>query len=162
MLCCRNHHSCTARGVEELGGTAPTSPSELTAGGVKEASAGSSPRAPQQPHQPQKSPGLILGGTQEAAPSSPVEPSTAGIPASLKNPFCQKSKPLTTILFYSAPVMKPQNLRREREKKKEDTPGAHLLLQSQPSSLPSSRVSVSAVQQKGLICHPFGSLWPWG
>lgn len=114
------------------------------------------------PHRPQKSPGLILGGTQEAALFSPMEPNVAGIPAFLKNPFCQKSKPLTMVLFYSATVMKPQKLRREREKKKEDLADVHLLLQSQPSGLPSSQVSVSPVQQKGLLCHPFGSLWPWG
>lgn len=67
------------------------------------------------PHQPQKTPGVILEGTQEAALLSPVELSAAGIPASLKNPFCQKSKPLTMILFYCALVMKPQKLGREKK-----------------------------------------------
>lgn len=114
------------------------------------------------PHQPQKTPGLILGGTQEAALLSSMELNVTGIPATVKNPFCQKSKPLTMIPFYSATVMKPQKLRKERKKLKGDTADVHLLLQSQPSSLPSSWISVSPVQQKGLICHPFGSLWPWG
>lgn len=29
-------------------------------------------------------------------------------------------------------------------------------------NLPASQISVSPGQQKGFICHPFGSLWPWG
>lgn len=101
---------------------------------------------------PGKTPGISLGGTQEAALLSPVEPSAAGIPASLKNPFCQKSKPLTMILFYSASVRKPQTLRKERKKPKEDAADVHLLLQSQPSILSGFCLTYAA---KGTHLSPF-------
>lgn len=94
-----------------------------------------SPPAMVHPRQPQKSPRLISGETLEAALLSPREPS---IPASLRNPICQKNKPLITILFYSATVTKPRKLRKEgkkRERRHCKRPPAPSALIPQPSVL---------------------------
>lgn len=107
--------------------------------GVRAGSSTSSPPpAMVHPRQPQKSPRLISGETLEAALLSPREPSIACIPASLRNPICRKNKPLITILFYSATVMKPQKLRKEdkkRERRHCKCPPAPSALILQPSVL---------------------------